>query len=136
MKKLYPMKLYIAIAIFFLSSNITFAQWLNPPAIPNTFFQTAPLLGVESVGIGDFNGLGAGAVPLSALHINTNWTPASAYFPAGDVFMTDCPAGFNAAWRQFNNGVEVGDIYNLATNNHLNIRANQGDLNFSRCWCS
>ncbi len=82
---------YATMVVFCIIIQLANAQWLPFPTGPNFFGQTDPALPTESIGIGDFNG--NAAVPLSALHINSNWLPASLNFGAGEVFRTDCPNG-------------------------------------------
>jgi hypothetical protein len=108
---------------------------MNGPVGLNQFNQTHAGNNEESVGIGDF--LGNGVVPLSALHINTNFFntyPNLLSYPLGEVFRTDCPQDFPSYWRMHRGGRQYGMIYSpvlnsfLQPDNDFHIEATQQDF--------
>jgi hypothetical protein len=112
--------MYATIVAFCLTTIVANAQFLPPQpdaATGNSFGQTDPNAPpIESIGIGDF--AGNTVVPLSALHINTNFLPpALPTFAAGEVFRTDCPRDASTFWRmeRIYSGAptEYGMLYSL-----------------------
>ena len=122
--------IYTMIIIFCICANLAQAQW-NWGGTPfnNRWGQTNnlnPINTIKSIVVGDFTG--NGAIPQAALHVNSNFLtpPDGAFFyPQGNVFTTDCPAGNTTAWRMLKGGTEMGVLFNGAANNNLHIQASE-----------
>jgi hypothetical protein len=116
MKRKITIATYAMIIACCLIITSAYAQLIPIVIVPN-YGQTDPGINIESIGIGDFNGLGSPNYPLSALHINTNLFTginAPSYASLGEVFRTDCPEDISTYWRMHRGGVEYGMLYSLS----------------------
>ncbi|MBL7916569.1 MAG: hypothetical protein JNL49_16175 [Bacteroidia bacterium] len=140
--------LTMCIIIILNYTSTTIAQWTIQPALFNNFGQTDPANLIESVGIGDFQGFSN--IPLSALHVNTNYLQGLpngiSYTNFGEVFRTGAPdrndfGDIYSFWRMFSGGqnqevehlaIFNSDSWNILPSpyNDINFRASSGNMFF------
>lgn len=89
--------------------NAQFQISNNNPAL-DVWGQVDPSTGLQSIGIGDFNGQSPKDWPQAALHINTGYMPASPTFNPGEVFRTNCPDTSSTYWRMFTGDTMIGYV--------------------------